>query len=128
MNAGPAKRRTPPKRSLFVAAKRRQLAIVGSSLVGASLLAAYSDTTERILNHVSTAAVAGAITLGPLFGWWVAVSRGDVSRALGLLVSLTLACGIPLLVWQVRPWPWLLVLAAFLWFISGCYFAVGMWI
>lgn len=111
-----------------ILARRRQLAGVGACLAVISFLAAYSDTTTRILARPSAVLVAGAIALGPLFGWCVAISRGDVSRALDLLVPATLTCLIPLAVWYARPSPWLLATAAFFWFLSGYYFAVGMWI
>lgn len=59
--------------------------------------------TTRILARASGVLVAGAIALGPFFGWWVAISRGEVSRALGLLVPATLMCVTPLIIWCVRP-------------------------
>jgi hypothetical protein len=72
--------------------------------------------------------VAGAIALGPVFGWWAAISSGAFPQAFELLIPLTVACLVPLIAWTLRRQPWLLALAGFLWFTSGFYFAVGMWI
>ena len=58
----------------------------------------------------------------------MAASRHQLSEALELLLLATGTAMLPLLAWLVHPAPARLVLAAFFWFISGYYFAVGMWI
>lgn len=111
--------RTPPKHQLFFGT---------ASVVLANVLAAWGTLGDRILSSSAAGAVASAILLGPFLGWWRAYSRNELEGALGILVPGTALCVIPLAVWIRSRKPWLLAVVALFWFLSGHYFAIGMWI
>jgi hypothetical protein len=69
-----------------------------------------------------------AIASGPIFGWWIAYSRGALPGALPLLGALTLLSVGPAVVWGFRRSRWLVALAIGFWLFTGYYFTVGMWI
>jgi hypothetical protein len=112
----------------FVATPPRQLVFAAIFLIVASSIAAWSAFQPHASEY-PLLRVAAAIAIGPIGGWWDACRTGRIANAFALLITMTLAALLPLAAWIRRPrHSGLLGLATFLWFTSGYYFTIGMWI
>lgn len=103
----------------------KQLAIAGAALLGVSMVSAFLNAGGMRLNPLK---LGLAMMLGPAFGWLWAAHTGGVGEALELLVPTTAFVVIPLAFWAWSRSPALLAVSSMMWFMSGWYFAVGMWI
>jgi hypothetical protein len=121
-------RRARPAHSPSFVSAPRQLSISAVVLLVASSAAAWSVPKPHAFKY-SVLRVTLAIALGPISGWCEAWRTGEIKRAFALLVTMTLVTLVPLAIWIRRGGhSGLLGLATFLWFVSGYYFVVGMWI
>ena len=122
---------TPPGDTIHsiepVISTQWQVAICGAALLVASCAVGLLSASTG--NSATQGIRLGlAITLGPILGWWTAISRADIGGAVGLLTFSSTICLIPLSMWFWRRSPWLAALGTGLWFLFGWYFAIGMWI
>ena len=103
----------------------RQLAWAAAALAAASL----SASTVMVRSIAAVVGVAILIASGPASGWWRAITEGRMSTALPLLLLATGLPVVPLALWlRANNHTGFLGLAVLLWFASGWYFTIGMWI
>jgi hypothetical protein len=105
------------------------LRLIAPVLAGISFLFALIPVPWLAVSWAVRVAVTWPlIMLGPLGGWGAAILSHHLAGALGLLLSATVACTIPLGVYVATRAPEWLGVACIPWAASGWYFAVGMWV